>query len=99
MADLVSKQPAVLAASIFILTCLLKPDRRRLFMEWLCAHSGQELYCARDSLADWFGSLSETKALREYGLVVREINWWRDLSCMRFDDVCAERKKYDKKFS
>ena len=68
----------------------LKPDRRKLFMEWLGAHSGQciqgtEPYHLRDALAAWFGTLSETEACQEYDRVISEMIWWRDLE----DDALA----------
>ena len=62
----------------------LKPDRRKLFLEWLCTHNGQVIqgpdpYHLRDILANWFPTLSETEACQEYDLVISEMIWWRDL--------------------
>ena len=84
MTDPIKKSPTVFADSVSILTAYLKPDRCRLFLEWLCAHSGQaiqgyDLDQIHASLVTWFESLLEPDALREYELVIGEIGWWRDL--------------------
>ena len=84
MTDPIKKSPTVYADSVSILTALLKPDRCRLFLDWLCAHSSQviqgyDLDQIHTSLVTWFESLLEPDALREYELVISEIDWWREL--------------------
>ena len=86
MTDLFGNQPAVFAASIITLAYLAPWDRRRFFLEWLCAHD-RRLACKKDdmpgvmnsALKKWFTSLPEWDALQEYERVVSEIGWWRDL--------------------
>ncbi len=86
-ADLIMNCPTVFSDSIFILTDLLKPDRRQFFMNWLHSHSGQAIFngnsalkCARNSLAEWFKSFPESRAIQEYELIISEIGWWRNLT-------------------
>ena len=84
MTDQFENRAASFAAYVTSLADVLEPRRRKLFLEWLCTHSGQfikgsDRTCIRDSLANWFVSLSEVEVLREYCLVIREINWWRNL--------------------
>jgi len=74
----------IFAGSISVLAVLLKPERCKFFMHWLCAHSGQavpdsDLDQALDSLVAWFQTLSEADAFREYELIIVEIGWWRRL--------------------
>lgn len=86
MTDILGNRPAVMAASITMLTYLMESDRREFFMRWLYAH-GLQMVCSKsnipdcvyDSLVIWFGSLSNTRALQEYELIIGEISWWRDL--------------------
>lgn len=84
MINNLENQATLMVTCVIVQAYWLKPEKRKLFVEWLCAHGGQvnqgyELYRMRDSLVDWFESLSETEALREYGLVIGEIKWWHDL--------------------
>mgnify|MGYP001607873781 CR=1 FL=1 len=87
MTDLFGNQPTVFASSIIILAYLMPDDRRGFFLEWLCTHA-TELTCRKDdepmrlrnALENWFRSLSQQEALREYGLVVSDIDWWRNLT-------------------
>lgn len=106
MTDQFENRAASFAAYITSLADVLEPRRRKLFLEWLCTHSGQVIKgsdrtCIRDSLTHWFVSLSEVEVLREYYLVICEINWWRNLSKESFDamkgsDSCSLVRKRDK---
>ena len=84
MTDQFENRAASFAAYVTSLADVLEPRRRKLFLEWLCTHSsqfikGSDRNCIRDSFTNWFASLSEVEVLREYCLVIREINWWRNL--------------------
>jgi hypothetical protein len=87
MTDLFDNQPTVFASSIIMLAYLMPDDRRNYFLEWLCIHAAQ-LKCKKDdtpwrlhnALENWFRSLSQWKALREYERVVSETVWWRNLA-------------------
>lgn len=84
MIDLFGNRAVLFSTFITALAESLKLDRQKLFLDWLCVHSSQaiESYDLNDiqaCLLDWFESLSEDDALREYHLVTREIRWWRDL--------------------
>ena len=84
MTDQFENRAASFAAYVTSLADVLEPRRRKLFLEWLCTHSGQfikvsDRTCIRDSLTNWFVSLSEVEVLREYYLIICEINWWRNL--------------------
>ena len=91
-----------IAAYIITQVTSLESTRRKLFLDWLCAHSnqatkGSDLNRIQDSLVDWFESLSEADVLREYYLVTGEVRWWRDLEegalAKMLDelDVCSNR--------
>jgi hypothetical protein len=72
-----------IAAYIITQITSLESTRRKLFLNWLFAHSnqvtnGSDLNRIQDSLVDWFESLSEADVLREYYLVTGEVRWWRN---------------------
>jgi hypothetical protein len=75
-----------LTTYIITLVTSLEFIRRELFLNWLCAHSSQEVYDEesdlkhiQDALVKWFESLSERDVLQEFFLVTGEISWWRNL--------------------
>ena len=76
----------------------LDDGRKRLFLEWLKAHSSQ-VKSALDSgsglpaaLEQWFLSIPTRGLLWEYRLVLEEITWWRELNSNRLRAILeAER--------
>jgi len=106
MTDPFENRAASFAAYITSLADVLEPRRRQLFLEWLCTHSGEVIKvsgrnCIRDSLTNWLVSLSEVEVLREYCLVIGEINWWRNLketalNEMKVSDSRSFARKRDK---
>jgi hypothetical protein len=94
MTDQFANRAASFAAYITSLADVLEPRRRKLFLEWIYAHSGQiikgsDQNCIRDSLTNWFESLSEADVLREYYLVISEINWWLNLKQAALNELEA----------
>jgi len=92
MTDEFENRAASFAAYVISLADVLEPHRRKLFLEWLGTHSGQVIQgsdrnCIRDSLTNWFASLSKVEVLREYYLVICEINWWRNLKEETLEDI------------
>ncbi len=65
----------------------LDDEKRGMFLTWLgnhttvvrCNNKKEFAECLTEKLAAWLITLSVAGILREYRLVIREIEWWEEL--------------------